>query len=365
MTEHGFPEAILWRHPTSIVAIDRLGRVRYANRAARDFFSSTCDVIEGSDIVELFDGNENLAQVIANARDDSKEHRIRLQLPKDSSQIEIGVSLAPILDDGNSLTMILSFRDITERKLMLDRGRLAEQLASSERLVGGFAHQLRNPLAAISALVENLDAEIPSSDPRIEYTNRLAKQVSHMEDLIRACLQYGSESPAVRQRSTAKSIGLAAIDSFKTRCGATPRFVVEEGTQDVVVCESQIIKCLRLLLERALDACGDVGKMELCISSEPLGGVGQLVRFVVRDEGPGIEKGDLKMLFEPFFTSSAEEAGMGLAIAQTLAVQNGGALEVRSEAGDTQLILRLQAAEALIFDEGPTEPLLPFPRKSR
>ena len=345
MTGDSLAETILWRHPTAIVAVDGGKRVCYANRAARHLLAIGEDPVEGRNVVELFGGDESFAQMIDEAYDDGEQRRLRLACNRGESQIEVGLTVSPYLDEAPMLTMVLSFRSIEERQLLEDRSGQLERLASAERLVGGFAHQLRNPLAAISALVENLVAETPSSDPRIEYTSRLINQVTRMERLIRACLEFGLDASAVRQRSTAASIGRAAIDAFEARHGTVPRIAIEGGVIDVVVCEKQIVKCLLLLLEAALEGCEDVAKMELLVASEPSGGTGRFVRFVVRDEGPGIGKGDLARLFEPFYTIKARGEGMGLAPAQAMAVHNGGAIEVRSKPGDTQFILRLQAIE--------------------
>ena len=347
MNERSFAEKILWCHPTAIVAIDGARRVCYANRSALQFLAASKDSVEGQDIVELFGGDESFARELDIGCDDSEEWRFKLALDKGESQIEVGLTLSPYLGEAPPQTMVLSFRDITQRKLLNDREGQLERLASAERLVGGFAHQLRNPLAAISALIENLVAETPSSDPRIEYTSRLMNQVARMERLIRACLELGTGPAVVRQRLVAKSIGRAAIDSFEARNGVAPRLVVEAGTGDVVVSEKQIAKCLRLLLERALDACGDVTKMELLVAPDPLAGSERFVHFVVRDEGPGIEKDDLARLFEPLYTTKAKGVGLGLAAVQTLAVHNGGTLDVFSKPGDTRFILRLHIADTL------------------
>ncbi len=345
MSKDSLSKAILRSHPTAIVAIDRMRRVCYANYAAVRLLATGEEAVEGQDVVDLFGGDERLAFAIDSACCDSEERRINLAFWSGESQIEVGLTLSPTIEEAPPLSMILSFRDIKERKLLDDRVGQLERLASAERLVGGFAHQLRNPLAALSALVENLVAETPTSDPRVEYTSRLLNQVERIERLIRACLELGLDPSVMRRQSPSESIGRAAIESFDARRGVACRLVVEPGTGDVVVCEKQIAKCLRLLLENALDACGDVTKMKLLVSSEAVGGANRFVRFVVHDEGPGIEKGNLGKLFEPFFTTRAKGVGIGLAAAQALAVNNGGAIEVRSEPGDTQFILRLRAAK--------------------
>ena len=326
MTDHPFPEIILWRHPWAILAIAWARRVCYANRAARQFLGATDTPIEGCDVVKLFGGNETLAHAIDQAIDDRGARRIEFTYDRAETQVATVMTLSPCLEGATVYTMILSFRDLGERRLITGRMEQVERLESAERLVGGFAHQLRNPLAAVSALIENLVAEMPSDDPRTEYTNRLQNQISNIDGLIRACLEFGGSAPIVRQRSTAKGVAYAAVEEFKSRRGVAPRFTVVSGTRDVVVCEAQIARCLALLLESALDATGDVSKVSLEVSPEPVGGGDRFVRFEVRDQGLGIEQADLDLIFEPFYTTKARGVGVGLAAAQALAIHNGGAL---------------------------------------
>ncbi|MEM7350352.1 MAG: ATP-binding protein [Acidobacteriota bacterium] len=344
MNQHDPSATILWSHPTAILAIDGGMRVRYANRSAVWLLATTDESLEGQNVVELFGGEESLIRALDHGCEAREERRLKLTLRRGECQIEVGMTISACLE-GTMPLRILSFRDITARQLLDNRVGQLERLASAERLVGGLAHQLRNPLAAISALVENLVAEMPSSDPRVEYTSRMLNQVTRMERLIRACLELGLDSGVERRRSIPEHIGVAAIDSFESLHGVAPKLVAEAGCREVVVCEKQIVKCLGLLLENAFDACGDASKMELSAATDSVYGTDQFVCFVVRDEGPGIARRDLGKLFEPFYTTQPNKIGLGLAAAQALAVHNGGAIEVRSKPGDTQFLLRLPAAE--------------------
>lgn len=359
MAERNLAETILWCNPTAVVAIDGAKRICYSNRAAQIFLSTESNSLDGRNVVEFFGDDEGLIKAIHRAYRNREENHLRLPLVRGEHRMDVQLTLSPYFEQATPPMMVISFRDVKQRQLIDDRVRQLERIASAERLVGGFAHQLRNPLAAISALAENLAAEMSDSDPRIEYTSRLLSQVTQMERLIRACLEFGQDVSAKRQRTSAESIGRAAITAFEVQNGVAPRLVIEAGTDDVIVSRQQVAKCLCLLLERALGASGDVNKIELLVAPEHECGGNRLVRFVVRDEGPTIERSDLAMLFEPFYTKKAKGMGMGLASAQTLAVHNGGVLEARSKPGDTQFILRLNAVNIRDIASGSDEtPLL-------
>lgn len=354
-TGSALAETVIWQHPTAIVGIDSAHRVSYANRAARQLLNGG-EPIDGRDLVELFQGDDTLARGIRSALDNRRDERLSLSLSCQDQCLEIGLTLSPRIEASKELALVVSFQDLKERKAIEDRRRRREQFELAARMAGGFAHQLRNPLAAISALTENLVAEMGEDDPRIEYTTRLLNQVRYMEDLIRDSLQLDLDSPGLRRRATAKSIAQAAMVSFEERAGGRPGLRIDSRAHDVFVCQEQIVRCLGLLLDRAFETCGEVTKVELWVSAEGTA-PDPSVRFTVRDRGPGIEKGHLDRIFEPFFTNKAAGVGLGLAVAQALAVHNGGTLDVRSEPGDTRFTLRFRAATA----KGKPSRLAPLP----
>ncbi len=346
MAERSFEESILWSHRTPIVAIDGSRCIRYANQAAYELLAVGGRIIDGEDILALFNGHKSLSQALHRAAHEKREQTIKLPLHRGSTVLQVAMTLSLISNQEMPLTFSLVMHDIERRQLLDERLLQLERITAAERLIAGFAHQLRNPLAAISALVENLAAETPADDPRVEYTERVLNQVAQMEELIRSCVAFSPDLSVVQQRSAAKLLGRTAIDAFAARHGVAPRLVVDKGTSDVTVNKKQVTKCLRLLLERAFKACGDASKMALLVSQDPVAAGQQFVRFVVVDEGPAIDKVDLGMLFEPFYTTGAKGVGLGLAIAQILALRNGGMLEVLSQTGGTQLILRLPVADS-------------------
>lgn len=349
--EPNFAESVLWSLHNAVLVIDTAHTVRYANRAALRLLSEDGATLDDRDIFELLDHPPDLAPAITAALESHQVSRFQCALQRSEESLEMSVTVSS--DSATPQRLNLSIDDVTHVALLEDRARQVERIAAAERLVGGFAHQIRNPLAAISALVENLVAETSRDDPRIEYTSRLLNQVMRMERLIRACLTFSSAPSAMRTRVAPEHIGNATVTLFEARHDVVPRIVVEDELHDVIVSEEQITQCLCFLLERAMDVCRDIDKIELRIASRSATGHAPLVLFTVRDEGPCLDDGDRRMVFEPFFTHKARGLGMGLATAQALAVQNGGAIDVRSTADNTQFTLRLEAAAPLEADPRP------------
>ena len=342
MGERSFEASVLWFHHTPLVVIDSGCSILYANRAATRMLASDRP-LEGENFVALFDDHENLVQAIDRAIRGGEEQSVRLSFRRGERIRDIDLTLSLSAETVGLPSFTIAMYDVELRDMFDERTQQLDRMALEERLIGGFAHQLRNPLAAVSALIENLAAETEADDPRAEYTERLLNQVARMEQLIRSCVAFGPDVSTMPRRRPAERIARAAIEQLTVRRGIVPHLEVEDGVQDVFVNEKQIGNCLLLLMERAFESCGAVDKMALRVSPDAIAGGDRFVRFTVFDEGPAVDEGDLEMLFEPFQNSGLSGIGMGLAIAQTLALKNGGMLEVRSQPGDTQLILRLPA----------------------
>lgn len=232
----------------------------------------------------------------------------------------------------------------TKRWFVDERQRQVNHLATTERLMAGFAHQLRNPLAAISSLAENLAAEMEGGDSRVEYTSRLLNQVEKMERLIRSGLQFTPRSNGQQKLRSAEDLAAAVLHHFEAKTGQRPASQIETEVGKIRVDSVQIAECLELLLDRAYDAGGDVESVELRLEAESLGPDLDLIRFSVWDDGPAITTADLPNVFEPFFTTKATGLGLGMAMAQVLAVQNGGVIEICSGVEGTGFRLWLEAA---------------------
>ena len=76
-------------------------------------------------------------------------------------------------------------------------------------------------------------------------------------------------------------------------------------------------------------SAGEAGARELSIRTEQIPAGGVLVE--VRDSGPGIDRGDLERVFEPFYTTKTSGVGMGLAICRSIIVAHGGRLWVDAQ----------------------------------
>ncbi len=229
-------------------------------------------------------------------------------------------------------------------------------------MVAGFAHEVRNPLAAMRSLTEELGEELRDGGHSLPHVGLMLQLVERIERLVKTSLQFGRPAAPVRGLSSPRGIAAAALEAVRPRVrdmGENILFALEPDLPDINVDERQLVQVLVILLNNALDATGVAPRVTLRVrarrpreadprgrKSDPPRGVGVL--FEVVDDGPGIPADNIGRIFDPFFTTKPSGTGLGLSIAQQIVNENGAHLEVTSSPGveTTFAILVLSEVQA-------------------
>jgi two-component system sensor histidine kinase HydH len=223
-----------------------------------------------------------------------------------------------------------------------------ERLAAMGTMVAGFAHEVRNPVAAMRSIAEELAEELRDAGVTMPHLGLMLQMLERIERLVRTSLQFGRPAAPKRAPQRPKVIVSSAIAELHPRLrGRGDELVVEidRDLPDVNVDERQLAQALVILLQNALDATSDPSRVRMRVRrGRPMESEGRMrtseppsatVRFEVIDNGPGIPANLVGRIFDPFFTTKPSGTGLGLSIAQQIVSENGARLEVSSTAGST------------------------------
>ncbi|HYO12645.1 MAG TPA: ATP-binding protein [Thermoanaerobaculia bacterium] len=227
---------------------------------------------------------------------------------------------------GECVGRVWSFRDVTERRRAEEERARFQVMGALGHLVGSLAHEVRNPLFAISATLEAVMMEL--EDPRYEPLRRLLdclrEPTARLSELMSELLEYGkplsqnlaegSLHDVVRQ-AVADCGGLAAERKveIEVRLGETePR---------VGMIRHRLLMALDNLIQNAIQHTPS-GKVVLVEVGEVEAEDGAWVRFSLKDSGSGFNMQDLPRIFEPFFTRRRGGTGLGLSIVQRIAEEH-------------------------------------------
>lgn len=245
-------------------------------------------------------------------------------------------------------------RDLTEQKRAAEHvARLQAEVRRNEvlaligSLVAGFAHEARNPLFGISAVLDALAVRFGDAPEYAEHFAMLRRDVQRLKDLMQDLLEFGH--PAMEL--AAGAIG-PVLDEAVAECTALARqraITVDtpRRSDDArVAMNTRLVRAFQNLLQNALQFAPEGSAVTLqsavvVVEEQPW------VECTVRDHGPGIGADDLSRLFEPFFSRRRGGTGLGLAIVQRIVEEHRGEITAANHPdGGALFTVRLPVAVA-------------------
>jgi two-component system, NtrC family, sensor histidine kinase PilS len=325
---------------SGLISTGKDGKVIYSNTAAEQVLGYRTGELKGKDISSLFikgkgdrrhfDPSENRGRQGPGMRSET------FILTKNLEEIPIGYNTSLIRNhNGETIGKIVVFTDLRNVKRLEERLRQADRLKAVGELAAGIAHEIRNPLAAISGSIEML-AELTDTD---EANKRLfdvvQKESARLNLIIEGFLNYTRESAPKLQRVDAREmlgeiVMLMKNDPIVNR---SIKILIDTLSDDVdILGEPMQLKQVFInLIKNAADAMPEGGKVIIEISRDM---DTEMIDTTVTDTGCGIKEEDIPNIFTPFFTTKAKGVGIGLSVAEKIVRSHGGQISVESRKGE-------------------------------
>jgi len=218
--------------------------------------------------------------------------------------------------------------DITDRKNTQDALVRSEKLAAIGRLSATIAHEINNPLEAVTNLLYLASSDATLDSGTKGYLRDADRELARLANIVRRTLTF------VRPKSPTGPADLcdvaeSVVAMFMPRCisrNAQIRFIKTHDFQ-VAVPSDDLWQILTNLISNACDALiGSGGLIEICARQE-----NGAAAIYVRDNGAGITAEDIDHIFDPFFTTKEDVGtGIGLWVTRDLVEKSGGRITVRS-----------------------------------
>jgi len=243
---------------------------------------------------------------------------------------------SPLLDaEGKPAGVIISVRDVTMEKKLEQQIIQSERLAAMGQMIGGFAHELNNPLTSILGMAELLQ-EGDASEGARKQLSILQQQARRAAEIVQN-LQYFARPPAPGRSQVnlnelvQRTVQMQAYPLRKSNI--TVDFLPEPAVPAILADPNQLMQVFLALLlnaEQAIRESREKGTIRLRIERKP-----DSVWVVFQDDGPGIAPENLTHIFDPFFTTKrpGRGTGLGLSICKTLLREHGGNIEAASAPG--------------------------------
>ncbi|MDT8067099.1 MAG: response regulator [Terriglobia bacterium] len=235
-------------------------------------------------------------------------------------------------DSGHAVGCVITLLDISERMLIEEALRRSEKLAAAGRIAGTLAHEINNPLSAVTNLLYLLQTS-GLDEIHQRYVDLAAAELGRVSQIARNTLSFYREAAnpiPVRLEEVLDSVlELYARQVLDKSLRVTRRY---RSDGEILNFPGELRQVFSNLVLNAIDALPIEGELMLSVRSCRHPRTGKRgVRVVVADRGPGIAPQDREKLFEPFFTTKGEKGtGLGLWVSQGIVQKQGGLIRARS-----------------------------------
>lgn len=313
-----------------IVSIDRSWRITYLNRRARELLAPAGDLL-GADAwksfpAQIYEGSPYLTHY-HRAMSEGIHGEFEFFYPA-PLKLWVQISVRPSLDG-----IIVFFRDVTERKHAEAALIQSEKLAAMGRLASSIAHEINNPLAAVTNLLY-LARQSATGIPKLEhYLEEADEQLKRVSLIASQTLRF--------HRQSTKPCAIGCSELFTTVLAiyeaklkeAKVKLEKRKRARKPVVClEGEIRQVLNNLVANAIDAMPTGGRL-LVRSREGTDWRTDRKGLVltVADTGTGVDPATFARIFEAFFTTKgAGGTGLGLWISASIMERHQGRIRIRS-----------------------------------
>jgi len=355
--ERSFLETLFNTIEDGVLVIDEGGKILYFNQAVSDLIGLKAHESEGKNISRFLpdlDWNHLLKRTSGKNNTSVARHEFEVFYPR---QRFIRLYAAPLeTDRENSAGVVLILHDATEARQKTFDAIESERIQALTLLAASVAHEIGNPLNALSIHLQLMEREIrkletlgkelggdgrPARQTQrdvAEISDRLGKflnvskgEITRLDYIVTQFLQaIRPTAPQLKQASlndvVSETLELLqpelenrALDVKQTLAPKLPKASMDAG---------QMKQALVNLVKNAMQAMTKTGVLTLGTGTS-----GEGVWVSVSDTGGGIPQEQINHIFQPFFTTKKTGSGLGLMIVQRIVREHGGRIEVESNVG--------------------------------
>ncbi|HEX2254811.1 MAG TPA: ATP-binding protein [Thermoanaerobaculia bacterium] len=343
---------------SGLATTDPGGRITSLNRAGEEILGASETELLGRPIQELVEP-ERWERLRSTPAQPGEAHRSEVELSRGDDTVYLGLSVSSLTDaSGTHRGYNVVFQDLTRWHRLEQEVRMKDRMAAVGELAAGIAHEIGNPLAAISGSVQMLAATGGGDESQQKLLAILLKESQRLDRTIKGFLRFARP----RERAAAEfDVARLLAENFELlrnsdEVGPGHELVLELDPPSVpiVADRDQVSQIFWNLARNALKAMPHGGVLR--VSGAPGPGV---YRLRVHDTGRGMPAAQRSNLFHPFQTFFDTGTGIGMAIVYRIVQEHGGRIEVDSAEGAGTTILvelpRTASGVAVAFQEAAPE----------
>lgn len=329
--------AIVESSEDAIYSKDLDGQIKSWNRGAEKMYGYSAAEMVGQNVSRLtptdrLHENADILELLG--RGESIEHIETIRLRKDGTPVEVSMAISPVRNAASEIVGASTIaRDVTERNRATEALRKTEKLAATGRLAGTMAHEINNPLEAVTHLLYLIDKSSSLDQAARNYTQIAMAEVDRIGHIAKQALGFYREASSPIDVKISELVS-NVIELYNS--GAQNKSVHLEAQLEndasIKAFPGEMRQVFSNLIVNAVDAVPRGGTVKVRVkhgrdwSSRRMG-----IRVLVSDNGHGIPPDVRPHIFEPFFTTKGERGtGIGLWVSEGVLEKQGGRIRLKS-----------------------------------
>ncbi len=344
----GSIEGMLERLQETVLLFDASGRLSVAGHMVERLLGRPRGELLGRAIGELFPASTPIGAAIAAARDSQRAIRdeiVTLDGVDGRPGARLLVNTEPLGEPGApSSGVLVRLSDAETRTQIQQHLDLASRLTAISRLTGGVAHEIKNPLNAITLHLEVLKTRLEGEDPEIGV---ILNEVRRLDRVVKTFLDFTRPVELQVRDFDLARLAAETVAFLAPQAAAKPAFLETDLVSPLWIRgDAELLRqALVNVLVNALDAIAPGGRVR--VAAERVGGECVLT---VADDGPGIPPEIRSKIFNLYFTTKKSGSGIGLAMTFRLVQLHGGTIDVAGDSGQGATF-RIRLPEASLAGE--------------
>ncbi len=325
---------------SGLLSIDSTGAIIYFNKAAERILDYKEENIKGVACTTVFSERmPDLAEILMQGIQNHVAYpRKEIFVVNNKNQSKpVGLSTSVLTEKNNQIRGVIAiFSDLTDAKVLEEKVRMSDQLAAVGELSASIAHEIRNPLAAISGSVEVLKSELDVSEENAKLMSLIVKESDRLSHILNEFLVYARiDRPSYNKVELLHLISevIEILYHHKSFHSGIKINIESDESMMYVIGDESLFK--QLLLNLAMNACEAMGEkggeltFRLAVHDST-----DIVELYIQDNGPGIESHHLKHIYQPFYSTKKEGTGLGLAIVHRICSAQNLSISISSQMGE-------------------------------
>jgi two-component system, NtrC family, sensor histidine kinase PilS len=318
---------------TGVMTINMNNIIKTFNNAAEEMTGFSRDAVQGRKLDDVFP--EFVPFLTDEMINQQMNNRIEMAIKgRAGNRINLGVSVSPLKGKYEKrIGNIIVFQDITKIKEMEKDLEKSRNMALIGEMAAGWAHEVRNPLAAITGSIELLKQGMELEGTNKRLMEIVLRSKDHLETFVRDFLLLARPVPANREPVDINGLIEEILESVKLNKDWIHQIEIKTTFCDnaqAFANKEQVRQIIYNLVLNAVQSMGKDGILSVETGKVQLNDGNEYTEIMISDTGCGIAEDDLEKIFEPFFTKKEKGTGLGLSIVNHIVEGYNGKIKIES-----------------------------------